>query len=266
MIIFFDSGVGGLPYLQYFRQNNPSENLIYIADRINFPYGKKTKQEIIHILVSLFETLINQFQPKLVVLACNTASVSALPTLRETFPHIPWIGTVPAIKPALIESHNRCVGVLGTDRTIDDPYITELIEKYREDARIICIPAARMVEFVEKRFFEANDAEKQTIVSPYIKQFRNAGADAVVLGCTHFLFLQTTFRAVAVPDIKIYDSIAGVSHRIEAILDEKNIRDKTGKVPAECRFILTGVAPIEQKWFKWASDLMAEASVLHEKS
>ncbi|MDR0786225.1 MAG: glutamate racemase [Treponema sp.] len=265
MIIFFDSGVGGLPYFQYFRQNNPAESLVYIADRINFPYGKKTKQEIIYILVSFFEKLIYQFQPKLVVLACNTASVSALSTLRETFPHIPWIGTVPAIKPAIIESRSHCVGVLGTDRTIDDPYITELAEKYSADTKIIRIPAPDIVEFVEERFFKANDAEKQTIVSPYIKKFRHAGADAVVLGCTHFLLLQSVFRVVAAPDIKIYDSIAGVSHRIETVLDEKGVRDKIGEIPAECRLILTGAAPIEQKWLKWALDLATEVSVLHEK-
>jgi glutamate racemase len=265
VIIFFDSGTGGLPYLQYFCQNNPHETLVYVADRMNFPYGKKTKQEIIYILVSLFEKLIDQFQPKLIVLACNTASVSALSTLRKTFPHILWIGTVPAIKPAIIESRNRCVGVLGTDRTIDDPYIIELAKKYSADTKIIRIPAPNIVEFVEEHFFVANDAEKQAIVSPYIEEFRHIGVDAVVLGCTHFLLLQSTFHTVAAPDIKIYDSIAGVSNRIETILDEKGIRGKPEEIPAKCRLILTGTAPIEQKWLRWATNLAAEASILHEQ-
>jgi glutamate racemase len=265
MIMFFDSGIGGLPYLQYFRQNNPYESLLYVADRKNFPYGKKTKQEIIYILVNLFERLIDQFQPKLVVLACNTASVSALSTLRETFPHILWIGTVPAIKPAIIESRNRCVGVLGTDRTIDDPYITELAKKYSADTKIIRIPAPTIVEFVEEHFFEASDAEKQAIISPYIEEFRHIGVDAIVLGCTHFILLQSAFHIVAAPDIKIYDSVAGVSNRIETILEGKGIGDKIGETPAKCRLILTGTAPIEQKWLKWATDLAAEASLLHEK-
>jgi glutamate racemase len=266
MIIFFDSGIGGLPYFQYFHQNNPHENLIYIADRMNFPYGKKTKQEIIYILISLFKKLIYQFHPKLIVLACNTASISALSTLREIFSYIKWIGTVPAIKPAIIESRNHCIGVLGTDRTIDDPYITELAEKYSTDTKVIRISAPDIVEFVEKRFFEANDAEKQAIVLPYIKEFRHIGADAIVLGCTHFLLLQSTFRITAAPDIKIYDSIAGVSNRIEAILDEKDIHDEIEEIPVRRRIILTGTAPIEQKWLKWAIDLKAEASVLYEKS
>ncbi|MDR0644813.1 MAG: glutamate racemase [Treponema sp.] len=266
MIIFLDSGIGGLPYFQYFRRYNPYESLVYTADKANFPYGKKTKQEIIRILVSLFEKLIDQFQPKLVVLACNTASVSALPILRETFPHIPWVGTVPAIKPAIIESRNRCVGVLGTDRTIDDPYITELAEKYGADAKIIRISAPDIVEFAEKSLFKADNAEKQAVISPYIKKFRSTGADAVVLGCTHFLLLQDTFRTVAAPDIKIYDSVIGVSRRIEAILDEKDIRDKEGEKPAECRLIFTGAALPEQKWLKWISNVVTEVSVLHEKS
>ncbi|MDR1466622.1 MAG: glutamate racemase [Treponema sp.] len=265
MIIFFDSGIGGLPYFQYFHQNNPNESLIYIADRLNFPYGKKSKQEIIYTLVSLFDKLIEQFQPKLIVLACNTASISALSTLREAFSHIPWVGTVPAVKPAITESHNHCIGLLGTNRTIDDPYITELAEKYSADTRIIQIPAPNIVEFVENHFFEADDTEKQAIVSPYIREFRRIGADAVVLGCTHFLLLQSIFRITATPDIKVYDSIAGVSNRIETILNEKDIRDKIGEIPAKRRIILTGTAAIEERWLKWAIDLKAEVSVLHER-
>jgi glutamate racemase len=246
-ILFWDSGIGGLPYYGYFHKRNLKEVVVYVADRANFPYGTKTKDELIRLLLELSSRLIACFSPKLAVMACNTASVSALPVLREAFPDLLWVGTVPAIKPAVIESASRCIGVLGTDRTIEDPYIAELASQYGADAGIIGIAAPDLVEFVEHKYADATEREKQEAVLPYIKQFRNAGVDAVVLGCTHFLLLLDMFRKAAAPDIRIYDSIKGVSYRVETLLDEHSLRAKNwGKT--ENLLVLTGSFLAESIW------------------
>jgi glutamate racemase len=268
-VIFFDSGIGGLPYYQYFCMRNPEETVVYVADRVNFPYGPKSKETLVDLLVYLVSQLVC-LKPKLMVAACNTASVSALPALREAFPAFPFVGTVPAIKPAVIESVSRRVGVLGTDRTIDDPYIAELAAKYGADVVITSIAAPDLVEFTENRGIDVAEVEKQHMVSPYIERFRNAGADAVVLGCTHFLLLLDVFRDAASPDIKIYESIEGVSRRAEAILDEGNLRatdiDAVTSGANKNLFLLTGSSPIEQIWRQRALSLNMDIRLLNDVS
>ncbi|MDR3166833.1 MAG: glutamate racemase [Treponema sp.] len=236
-VLFLDSGIGGLPYCRYFHLRNPREPLVYTADRENFPYGSKSREELSAALISLTGQLIDRFRPKLAVLACNTASVSALAALRAAFPALPFVGTVPAVKPAVQESRKRRIGVLGTSRTIGDPYIAELAAQYGTDCIIRGIAAGELVDFVEYRYAVTGKAEKRRMVEPYIEQFRADGADGVVLGCTHFIFLLKEFRAAAAPDMKVYDSLEGVSRRAEQILDEGALRvesrPKTGEGDAE---------------------------------
>ncbi|MDR2482698.1 MAG: glutamate racemase [Treponema sp.] len=219
-ILFLDSGAGGLPYWEHFHRRNPQEWLIYTADRARFPYGKRERDELSAALCSLMETLIRRFNPKLAALVCNTAAVSALDSLRLRFPGIPWVGTVPAVKPAALESRARHIGVLGTGRTIEDPYIRELAARYGPDCRISGIAAPDLVDFVEYRFLRAGPEERRRAVEHSVEALRQKGADALVLGCTHFLYLIEEFRAAAGEGVKVYDSVEGVSRRIESFLYE----------------------------------------------
>ncbi|MDR2028884.1 MAG: glutamate racemase [Treponema sp.] len=223
-LLFLDSGAGGLPYGRYFHGHNPAETLIYMADRENFPYGPKGREELIGLLILLMERLIPLFDPKLVVLACNTASVSALAALRDRFPALPFVGTVPAIKPAVLASRSRRIGVLGTSRTIEDPYIGKLAARYGADCALKGLAAPDLVDFVEHRLTAADEAARRQILLPYIEEFARAGVDAVVLGCTHFLFLLDDFKAAAPPGMGIYDSVEGVCRRAESLLDARNLR------------------------------------------
>ncbi|MDR0993757.1 MAG: glutamate racemase [Verrucomicrobiota bacterium] len=216
-VLFFDSGAGGLPYFTAFHKRNPYEYAVYTADRANFPYGEKSKGEITDILMRTAGALIGRFEPKAAVLACNTASVSALAALREAFPAIPWVGTVPAVKPAVMGSRTRRVGVIGTERTIEDPYIAELATKYAPDAEIIGVAAPDVVRFAEAGGESAPFDEQRRALLPSIARFREAGVDALVLGCTHFLLVLDAFRAVCAPDIAVYDSVEGVVRRIENV-------------------------------------------------
>jgi glutamate racemase len=221
-ILFIDSGIGGIPYCGNFRERNPAETVVYLADHLHFPYGKRSKKELAAILGELLESLTGEYDPKISVMACNTASVSALAELRERFPSLAFVGTVPAIKPAVEGSLRRMVGVLGTERTIDDPYIAALAGRYGSDCRIVKIAAPELVEFVENRITDAGAEEKRQAVSPFLERFREAGVDALVLGCTHFLFLLEEFRREAGPGMRVYDSVEGITKRVESLLDKND--------------------------------------------
>jgi glutamate racemase len=222
-IIFIDSGVGGLPYLGSFHDLDDQESLLYVADRRNFPYGPKPKELLVTLLVDLVGRLRSAFDPKLLVVACNTASVSALDELRKASPDLPFVGTVPAVKPAVLSSKTRCIGVLATERTVADPYTENLAHQYGKDCRVLGIGAPELVEFVEYRYLTSEKAEQFEVIQPYVDRFRRVGADAIVLGCTHFLFLTELFSQAAAPDLRVYDSLDGVAHRIHALLSDRSL-------------------------------------------
>jgi glutamate racemase len=238
-LLFLDSGIGGLPYCQYFNRCNPGESLIYVADRANFPYGPKEKEELIASLTGLIGALAETFNPKLVAVVCNTATVSALDGLRSRFPGIPFVGTVPAVKPAVTESRKQHIGVLGTERTVRDPYIRELAARYAPECRVTALAAPELVEWVEYRQACSTVEERRAQAEPYVASFRQAGADAVVLGCTHFRVLLAEFQAAAAPDIRLYHSVEGVSRRIEAVLDKEHLRGAPGPEPEPSRTLLS---------------------------
>jgi glutamate racemase len=268
-ILFLDSGAGGLPYCRHFHLHNPGEPLVYTADRENFPYGPKDKEELTGLLTLLMERLIPLFNPKLAVLACNTASVSALASLREKFPALPFVGTVPAVKPAALASRKRCIGVLGTSRTIEDPYIAELAARCGSDCAVVGLAAPDLVEFAERRLAAADGAERRRAVLPYIEEFIRAGADAVVLGCTHFLLLLEDFKAAVPPWMGVYDSMEGVSRRIEALLGERApLRGRpagTGSTPGTRGILaLTGGEKPDPLWRQRAGDFGLDLRLLDD--
>jgi len=218
-VLFIDSGIGGIPYCDDFHEKNPQEEVCYLADTKNFPYGPRGKDELASILITLTEKLVKTIDPKLIILACNTATVSALPQLRMKFPHIPFVGTVPALKPAALVSQNGKVGILGTKRTIDEIRALNLANKTCE---IFGIAAPELVEFIEKHFNKASENEKTEVVRKYINIFKREGADSLVLGCTHFLYLLKEFRSEASPNIVVFDSLDGITKRVDFLLDENN--------------------------------------------
>jgi glutamate racemase len=223
-VAFLDSGIGGIPYCDHFHRRNPGEPFVYVADRRHFPYGTRSREDLIAILTALTEDLVGAVDPKLLVLACNTATVSALPELRRRFPRLPFVGTVPAVKPAALGTKTGKIGVLGTGRTVGDPYIAALAARYGKGCAVEGIAAPELVEFVEFRCGRADRETRLAAVRPYIARFRQAAVDSVVLGCTHFLFLIDEFRAAALPDITIYDSMEGITGRVESLLDAEGGR------------------------------------------
>jgi glutamate racemase len=261
-VLFLDSGIGGIPYCREFKRRNPQESVIYLADRLNFPYGQSNKEELTSILIALTKTLVKAVIPKIIVLACNSATVSALAPLRQNFPHIPFVGTVPAVKPAANNSRTGKVGVLGTARTIEDSYNQDLAEGKCE---IKGVAAPELVEFVERRFDNADEKEKIEIVKKYVGYFRSVDADTLVLGCTHFLYLTKEFRQEAAPFIKVFDSLDGIIKRIEYLLGGNGGALRAGKKPRPVnRLLLTGNGPPGPSWKKRADALGFKLCLLSE--
>ena len=248
-VLFIDSGLGGIPYCGDFSKRNPDEQIYYIADRENFPYGPRVKEEIISILTELTEKLIKKLDPKIIVIACNTASLCALSSLRQSFAHIPFVGTVPAVKPAANACKSGKIGVLGTERTIEDIHSLNIAGVSENNREIFGVAAPELVLFVEQRFEEADEIEKKETVKKYIEIFRAEGADTLVLGCTHFLYLLREFRLQASPFIKIFDSLDGITKRIEFLLDENHSALRSEKDSEKENFILlTGTQPADSAW------------------
>jgi len=261
-ILFIDSGIGGLPYCKDFISKNPHEEVCYLADRQNFPYGPRAKDELLSILIPLTEKLLNTIDPKIIVLACNTATVSALEPLRQHFTSMKFVGTVPAIKPAANATKTGKIGVLGTARTIEDPYNQNLLKENNGICEIFGIAAPELVDFVEQRFYSADQNKKNEIVEKYVDIFRIKKADTLVLGCTHFLYLLNEFKNAASPDIKVFDSLEGITKRIEFLLDENDsfLRADNNSKP-EHKLILTGRETPNSTWNNIAQNINFKLSL-----
>ena len=208
------------------------------------------------------ESAIKTINPKIVALACNTATLAALSPLRERFPALDFVGTVPAVKPASLASKAGKIGVLGTELTIKESYIRELAAQYG-GSEITGIAAPELVEFVEERLASAPPEEKREMARRYLDRFRAAGVDAIVLGCTHFLFLEDDFKQEAAPDITVFESIEGISRRIESLLGVTSEQDDAASA-AENRLLLTGAAAPEPSWVTWAERLGFSLALLEE--
>jgi len=260
-VLFIDSGIGGLPYCKDFQKKNPQEEICYLADAKNFPYGARAKDELISILIQLIEKISMTINPKMTVFACNTATVSALEPLRKRFADMLFVGTVPAIKPAINISLNGKIGLLGTMRTIEDPYNQNIAKDCeitgKDPCEIIGIAAPELVEFVEQQFEKADKKEKTEIVKKYIDLFRAKDADTLVLGCTHFLYLLEEFQnEAASSNIKIVDSLDGITKRIEFLLDENDgaLRSDIDFEPVHW-LLLTGAENADSPWHNRALEL-----------
>ena len=216
--VFIDSGVGGIPYMTTLLQRAPKTECVYVADTANFPYGEKTHEQVVKCVTELVEKIRRQFSPKVIVVACNTMSVNALEALREAFPDVKFVGTVPAIKLAASLSKKRRIGLLATKATCENPYNIELKNKFASDCVIVNRPDPQLISFIEHNAFTASREECLKAVKPAVDFFRGQGCDAIILGCTHFLNFTDVFDEACQPDIKVVDSVDGVvRHSLEVL-------------------------------------------------
>jgi len=190
-LLFFDSGVGGLSVLGPTRALLPMAPIVYAADSAGFPYGTKTEAEIAARVPALLGRLVERFQPRLVVIACNTACTIALDQVRAAL-DLPVVGTVPAIKPAAERSRTRTIGVLGTKATIRQRYVDDLAARFAADCTVLRHGSPELVELAERKLGGEPVTVEQVraATQPLFDQPGGDRLDTVVLACTHFPLLE----------------------------------------------------------------------------
>lgn len=230
----FDSGVGGLSVLGEFRKLAPSERVIYFADIGYFPYGPRPAAEVRKRAFAIVHRLMES-NVKLVIVACNTASAAAIDDLRSVF-DVPFVGMVPGVKPAASRSRSGCVVILATPGTLDGELYARVVEDFGGRARITSVPGTGLAEIVERG--EAGTAKAREAVRGMLGPEVEAGADTVVLGCTHYHFLTGDIRA-EFPDIDIVDTSEAVARRAVQVLADLDQLAPAAR-PGEIDLIVTG--------------------------
>ena len=234
---FLDSGTGGIPYMLYLKEKCPSVKCVYLGDTINFPYGEKSPEKICECAKSACELLINSFSPKAIVIACNTISVTALETLRKTFPNTPFVGTVPAIKLAAEVSKNHRIGLLATNQSVKNPYTDKLIKDFASDCYVAKLGEPNLIEFIEKNLFTATKEEIQNAIKPSMNFFKKEKVDTIILGCTHFLHISKEIEELAGSSIKIVDSREGVAKQALRVFENGAAKSSNLKIQDKTFFV-----------------------------
>lgn len=213
-LLFFDSGIGGLSVLGPARALIPDAPVVYAADSAGYPYGTKTEEEIALRVPPLVGRLVEQVRPRLVVIACNTASTVALDHVRAAL-DIPVVGTVPAIKPAAETTKTKVIGVLGTEATIRQPYVDDLAMRFAADCAVLRHGSPELVTLAEAKLAgEPVSAEEvRGAALPLFGQPSGADIDTVVLACTHFPLLRDELEQ-AFPGRSWIDGGPGIARRI----------------------------------------------------
>lgn len=233
----FDSGLGGISVLREIRRLLPGEDLIYYADSGHCPYGGKSREEIQARSVAITEELLRR-GCKLIVVACNTATIAAVEHLRATYP-VPFIGMEPAVKPAVVQTRSGVVGVLATGAALAGEKFHRLLADHARNVRVITQPCPGLVEQVECGALDT--AETRALVQRYTAPLLEQGADVMVLGCTHYPFLRPVIQALVGPDVLLVDTGAAVARQTQRVLERDGLlRDEEG--PGQIRWITSGDA------------------------
>lgn len=227
IIGIFDSGLGGLSVMKAIRKVLPQENLVYIGDCRHAPYGEQTPEFITDRVLKISDFLISQ-KAKAIVIACNTATAAAIDTLRSRI-SLPVIGVEPALKPAIKETASDTVGVMATSRTIESARYAKLIRTFNPDNKIkvISVKCIGLMECVEKGDWDSETT--RSLVEKYTLPFKEAGADFVVLGCTHYPFLKKQIGQQLGPHVRLYDPSPAVAREVRNRLTKNNALRSSGE-------------------------------------
>lgn len=236
----FDSGVGGVSVFRALRQHLPAQPIIYLADQANVPYGVRQLEEVRDFSRAITRYLISQ-GAKLVVLACNTASVAALKTLREEFPQIPFVGMEPAVKPAAEHTHTGVVGVLATYATFQGAMYASVVERFASGVTVLQDHCPGLVQQIEKG--DLDGPETRRILENALQPMLDKGIDSVVLGCTHYPLVIPLIEEIVGPNVKVIDPAPAVARQTERLLASLGLL-ASGRQTGAVRFVTTGEAAL----------------------
>jgi glutamate racemase len=219
-VLLFDSGVGGLTVLAEIRRLLPDAPIVYVADNAGLPYGTKSEAQVAARVCGLLGRITERLQPRLVCIACNTASTIALGMVRDVL-EIPIVGTVPAIKPAASLTRTGVIGLLGTEATIRQDYVDRLQAEFARDKILLRHGAPRLVEAAEAKL--RGDAPGLDAVREAIDALRTmpggTAMDTLVLACTHFPLLADELQTELGPEVRLVHGAQGIARQVARLLD-----------------------------------------------
>jgi glutamate racemase len=238
---FFDSGVGGLSILKAAQQCLPYERMLYLADSAHFPYGALTGDAVTQRATRASAFLIAH-HARLIVVACNTATVHAIAHLRATFPGTPFVGVVPVVKVLAAETRTGAIAILSTPSTAASPYLADLIATHAACCTVLNIACPGLAELIE-----AGDMSVDALLTPCLHPLQEGAVDVDVvgLGCTHYPFLRDQIQRHLAPGVRIFDSGLPVSRRIHSLLAQDEASTLLCASSSEvgspsCRYFTTG--------------------------
>src|SRR3954452_15092376 len=234
-ILVFDSGLGGLTVMREIVKARPEAHYIYVADDAFFPYGHHGEDEIIARVVPLIGELIARHSPALVVIACNTASTLVMAHLRSAY-SVPFVGTVPAIKPACASSKTKRVSVLGTKGTVKREYTKRLIHDFAKGCEVTLVGSAELASLAESALSgnEVSDADISAELAPCFVEHNEARTDTIVLACTHYPLLLDRLIALAPWPVEWIDPAPAIARRVADLLGPG--RERAGRAAAKMIF------------------------------
>lgn len=230
-ILLFDSGVGGLSVLAELRKLLPDAPVIYAADNAGRPYGTKTEAQVAARVAGLLGRMAERYHPRLVCIACNTASTIALGMVREVL-EVPIVGTVPAIKPAAAMTKSGVIGLLGTEATIRQTYVDRLEHEFARDKKLLRQAAPELVEAAEAKLRgEAVDPPVYEAGAQGLRaQPGGENIDTVVLACTHFALVEEELAKAFGPGVAFVHGAKGIARRIAHLTEGQDFARKAPDV------------------------------------
>jgi glutamate racemase len=225
-ILVFDSGIGGLSVLRAMREKLSEARFVYVADDAAFPYGAWEEAALSDHVVKVVGKLIAEYTPAAVVIACNTASTLVLPPLRQHFT-VPFVGTVPAIKPAAEQTKSGVVAVLATPGTMKRDYTRELIRSFAQSCHVRLVGAPELAALAEARM-RGESVDRDAIarqIAPCFVEVEGRRTDIVVLACTHYPFLADVMAEVAPWPVSWLDPAPAIARRVVTVLEGRAVQN-----------------------------------------
>jgi glutamate racemase len=210
--------------------------VVYLADQAHVPYGIRTLEEVQQFSHAITRYLLSE-GCRLIVVACNTASVAALKSLRKEFVDVPFVGMEPAVKPAAEQTHSKVVGVLATYATFQGQMYTSVVERFAQGVTILQDHCPGLVAQIEKGNFNGIETEK--ILRNALEPMMAKGVDTIVMGCTHYPFVIPLIKTITGPDVKVIDPAPAIARQVNRLLEQHGWMPSTDE-GSSVQFITTG--------------------------
>jgi glutamate racemase len=247
-ILVFDSGLGGLTVFREVKAARPEARYVYVADDAAFPYGDMPEEALITRILHVVGKAIADYAPELIVVACNTASTLALKDLRARY-KVPFVGTVPAIKPACAQSRSKRIAVLGTQGTVHREYTLALIREFASGCEVALVGSSKLAPFAEAELAgaPASDTEIAAEIAPCFIEKGGARVDTIVLACTHYPLLTQRFKANSPWAVDWLDPSPAIARRVADLMGQ---RPPASAVPPVPQIVFTSARPVSPELVK----------------